>query len=191
MPEAGCQLAGCQAGVTCFAHAKFCTCGIPNKSAFLSFSTFIILCRRALSLSKAPVSPGTCCYCYQSLSPRFSTARRFFSSGFQSGAAIEACRRARTPDLIKAAAWFVMAAPAFLSSKSLDLTEDFVIDLDTPISETDLNFGPLHHTKQLLADNSQTVSPRLYSNLSQFALEPTYPYPELVHWSVSNFVPST
>ena len=84
-----------------------------------------------------------------------------------------------------------MAASAFLSCKSLDPAEDFVVDLDTPISETILHFGPLHHTKQLLADNSQTVSPRLCSNLSQFALEPTYPYPELVHWSVSNFIPST
>ena len=31
------RLAGCQAGVTCFAHAKFCMCGVPNKSAHLSF----------------------------------------------------------------------------------------------------------------------------------------------------------
>ena len=84
-----------------------------------------------------------------------------------------------------------MKPSAFLSCKSLDPSEDFVIDLDTPISKTILNFGPLHHTKQLLADNAHIISPRLCSNLAQFALEPTYPYPELVHWSVSNFVPST
>ena len=84
-----------------------------------------------------------------------------------------------------------MEASAFLSCKSLDPAEDFVVDLDTPISETTLNFGPLHHTKQLLADNAHTISPRLCSNLAQFALEPTYPYLELVHWSISNFVPST
>ena len=84
-----------------------------------------------------------------------------------------------------------MAASAFSSCKSLDPAEDFVIDLDTPISETTLNFGPLHHTKQLLADNPHTISPRLCSNLAQFALDPTYRYPELVHWSVSNFIPST
>jgi hypothetical protein len=72
----------------------------------------------------------------------------------------------KAPDRIQAADWFVMAASTFLSCKSLDPAEDFVIDLDTPISETVLNFGSLHHTKQLLADNFQTVSPRLYSNLS-------------------------
>ena len=84
-----------------------------------------------------------------------------------------------------------MTTSAFLSCKSIDPAEDFVVDLDVSINETVLNFGPLHHTKQLLAENSQTVSPRLCSNLAQFALEPTYPYPELVHWAVSNFIPST
>ena len=84
-----------------------------------------------------------------------------------------------------------METSAFLSCKSLDPAEDFVIDLDMSISETTLNFGPLHHMKQLLADNSHAISPRLCSNLAQFALEPTYPYPELVHWAVSNFIPST
>ena len=77
-----------------------------------------------------------------------------------------------------------MATSAFLSCKSIDPAEDFVVDLDVSISEATLNFGPLHHTKQLLTDNSQTVSPKLCSNLAQFALEPTYPYLELVHWAV-------
>ena len=130
----------------------------------------LFCCHCPLSLCpvilEAPVLPGTCCSCYQSLSPRFSTARRFFSSGFQSRAAIEACRRPKTPDLIQAAAWFVMATSAFLSCKSIDPAEDFVVDLDVSISEAVLNFGPLHHTKQLLADNSQAVSPRLCSNLA-------------------------
>lgn len=84
-----------------------------------------------------------------------------------------------------------MATSAFLSCKSIDPAEDFVIDLDVSISETTLNFGPLHHTKQLLADNSHAISLRLCSNIAQIALEPTYPYPELVHWAMSNFVPST
>ena len=37
----------------------------------------------------------------------------------------------------------------------------------------------------------EAASPSFCSNLAQFALEPTYPYPELVHWAVSNFIPST
>jgi hypothetical protein len=84
-----------------------------------------------------------------------------------------------------------MASSAIVSCKSIDPAEDFVIDLDVFINETTLNFGPLHHTKQLLADNSHAISPSFCSNIAQFTLEPTYPYPELVHWAVSNFVPST
>ena len=84
-----------------------------------------------------------------------------------------------------------MEPATFPSCKSLDPSEDVIVDLDSPISETILRFGPLHHTKQLLADNAHAISPRLCSNLAQFSIEPTYPYPELVHWSVSNFVPST
>ena len=84
-----------------------------------------------------------------------------------------------------------MEPATFPSCKSLDPSEDVIVDLDSPISETILRFGPLHYTKQLLADNAHAISPRLCSNLAQFSIEPTYPYPELVHWSVSNFVPST
>ena len=84
-----------------------------------------------------------------------------------------------------------MATPAFSSCKSIDPAKDFVIDLDVFVNETTLNFGPLHHTKQLLANNSYTISQSFYSNLSQFALEPTYPYPKLVHWVIFDFVPST
>ena len=84
-----------------------------------------------------------------------------------------------------------MATSAFLSYKSIDPVEDFVVDLDVSISEAVLNFGPLHHTKQLLADNAHTISLWLCSNLAQFTLEPTYPYLELVHWAVSNFILST
>ena len=84
-----------------------------------------------------------------------------------------------------------MATSAISSCKSIDPAEDFVIDLDVFISETTLNFSPLHHTKQLLADNSHAISQSFCSNIAQFALEPTYPCPELVHWVVSNFIPST
>ena len=84
-----------------------------------------------------------------------------------------------------------MVTSAISSCKSIDPAEDFVIDLDVFINETTLNFGPLHHTKQLLADNSYAISQSFCSNISQFALEPTYPYPELIHWAISNFIPST
>lgn len=164
-PEAGCQLARCPAGVTYSTRAKSCTCGVPIKAHFCR-----LFCHCSLSLCpvtlEAPCHLEPAATAVSRFRQRFSTARRFLTSGFQPEAAIEACRRPKSTRRIQAADWFVMAASAFLSCKSLDPAEDFVVDLDTPISETILNFGPLHHTKQLLADNSQTVSPRLCSNLS-------------------------
>ena len=74
-----------------------------------------------------------------------------------------------------------MATFEISSCKSIDPAEDYLIDLDVFICETTLNFGPLHHTKQLLADNSHVISQTFCSNIAQFALEPTYPYPELIH----------
>jgi hypothetical protein len=83
-----------------------------------------------------------------------------------------------------------MVSPAILSCKSIDPGEDNLIDLDTCVHETSLTFGPLSHTKQLLLDNSNSFSQGFCSSVSQFWLEPTFLYPELVHWAVSNFVPS-
>ena len=84
-----------------------------------------------------------------------------------------------------------MASPAILSCKSIDPGEDYLIDLDAFVHETSLTFGPLSHIKQLLLDNSNIISQGFCSNILQFSLEPTFPHPELVHWAVSNFVPST
>ena len=84
-----------------------------------------------------------------------------------------------------------MTSLAILSCKSIDLGEDYLIDLDAFVHETNLTFGPLNHIKQFLLDNSNMISQGFCSNISQFSLEPTFPHPELVHWVVSNFVPST
>ena len=46
-----------------------------------------------------------------------------------------------------------MASPAILSCKSIDPGEDYLIDLDAFVHETNLTFGPLSHIKQLLLDN--------------------------------------
>ena len=74
-----------------------------------------------------------------------------------------------------------MASPAILSCKSIDPGEDYLIDLDAFVHETSLTFGPLSHIKQLLLDNSNSISQGFCSNISQFSLEPTFPHPELVH----------
>ena len=51
-----------------------------------------------------------------------------------------------------------MASPAILSCKSIDPGEDYLIDLDAFVHETSLTFGPLSHIKQLLLDNSNSIS---------------------------------
>ena len=84
-----------------------------------------------------------------------------------------------------------MASPVILSCKSIDPEEDYLIDLDAFVHETILTFGPLNHTKQLLSDNSNIISQSFCSNVLQFSLEPTFLYPKLIHWAVSNFVPIT
>ena len=84
-----------------------------------------------------------------------------------------------------------MVSPAILSCKSVDPGEDYLIDLDAFVHETSLTFGPLSHVKELLSNNSNIISQGFCSNVSHFSLEPTFPYPKLVHWVVSNFVPST
>ena len=84
-----------------------------------------------------------------------------------------------------------MAYPAIKTCKSIDLGENFLIELDAFIKETNLTLGPLSQIKQILLSNSNMISENFRSTLSQFSLEPTFPHPELVHWAVSNYVPST
>ena len=76
---------------------------------------------------------------------------------------------------------FDMVSPAILSCKSIDPGEDYLIDLDAFIHETNLTFGPLNHIKQVLLNNSNMIYEGFCSNISQFSLEPTFPHPELVH----------
>ena len=84
-----------------------------------------------------------------------------------------------------------MASPTIKTCKSIDPGEDFLIDLDAFIQETNLTLGPLSQIKQTMLSNSNMISETFCSTLSQFSLEPTFPHPELVHWAVSNYVPST
>ena len=88
-------------------------------------------------------------------------------------------------------AGFDMVFPAILSCMSIDPGEDYLIDLDSFVHETNLTFGPLSHINQVLLNNSNMISKGFCSNISQFSLEPTFPHPKLVHWVVSNYVLST
>ena len=74
-----------------------------------------------------------------------------------------------------------MAFSAIKTYKSIDPREDFLIDLDAFIQETNLTLGPLSQIKQTMLSNSNMISESFCSTLSQFSLEPTFPHPELVH----------
>ena len=51
-----------------------------------------------------------------------------------------------------------MASPAIKSCKSIDLGEDFLIDLDISIKETKLTLGYLSQIKQTILNNSDIIS---------------------------------
>ena len=84
-----------------------------------------------------------------------------------------------------------MASSTIKSCKLVDPKEEFLIDLDASIQENKLTLGTLDKIKQTILDNFNIISDSFYSSLSQFIFQPTFPYPEFVHWVVQNYVPST
>ena len=83
-----------------------------------------------------------------------------------------------------------MTTNAIKTYKNVDPKEELLIDLDVVIKETELTLGTLSQIKQTILDNLNIISDTLCSSLSQFTIEPTFPFPELIHWVVDNYVPS-
>ena len=84
-----------------------------------------------------------------------------------------------------------MASPTIKTCKLIDPKEEYLVDLDASIQETMLTLGSLNQIKQIILDNPNIISNIFCSSLSQFTLEPTFPYLEFVHWVGHNYVPST
>lgn len=84
-----------------------------------------------------------------------------------------------------------MASFAFKTGKSIDPKEECLVDLDASIQESRLILGTPDHIKQVIMDNSNIILDSFCSSLAQFTFEPTFPYPEFVHWTMQNYVPST
>ena len=61
-----------------------------------------------------------------------------------------------------------MASPTIKTCKSIDPREDFLIDLDAFIQETNLTLGPLSQIKWIMLSNSNMISETFCSTLSQF-----------------------
>lgn len=83
-----------------------------------------------------------------------------------------------------------MASTATKTCKSIDPNDEFLVDLDASIQENRLTLGTLDQIKQIIMDNSDIISDSFCSSLSQFTLEPSFPYSEFVHWTVQNYIPS-
>jgi hypothetical protein len=84
-----------------------------------------------------------------------------------------------------------MATSAIKSCKQVDPKEEFIVDLDSSIRENELNLGILSQIKQTILDIPNIISDSFCSSLSQFVIEPTFPYLEFIHWVVQNYAPST
>ena len=84
-----------------------------------------------------------------------------------------------------------MVTSTIKTYKSVDPKEELLIDVDATIKETELTLGTLNQIKKTILDNSNIISDSLCSSLSQFTIEPTFPFPEFVHWVVENYVSST
>lgn len=75
--------------------------------------------------------------------------------------------------------------------KVTDLKEEYLIDLDATIKETKFNIGTLSQIKKTIVENPNLILDAFCSSLSEFTIEPTFPFPEFIHWVVKNYVPST
>ena len=84
-----------------------------------------------------------------------------------------------------------MVTSAIKSCKQATPKEEFNVDLDSAIRENEFTLGTLSQIKQTILDNPNIISNSFYSSLSQFVIEPTFPYPEFIRWVVENYAPST
>ena len=79
-----------------------------------------------------------------------------------------------------------MVSNAIKTCKLVDPKEEFLVNLGVAIQENKLTLGTLDQIKQIILDNSNIISDSFCSSLSQFTFEPTFPYPNFVHWIVQN-----
>ena len=83
------------------------------------------------------------------------------------------------------------ATATIQTCKSVDPVETYIIDLDASILETKLTIHDQSQIKNIIAQSPKIISKALCSSLSQFTIEPTFPFPELIHWSAKNYAPSS
>ena len=84
-----------------------------------------------------------------------------------------------------------MAAIATIQMcKSLDPKEEFISDLDAKIYKTILIFGNLTEIKNKLTQILNFIPDNFYLSLFKVTIEPTFPFPDFIHWVEKNYVKS-
>ena len=74
------------------------------------------------------------------------------------------------------------------SGKSQKSKEDPCVDLDAAISNTSFTLGSFLEIKACLQENPDVISQELSDSLLEVVVEPTYHFPEFMHWIANNFV---
>lgn len=76
------------------------------------------------------------------------------------------------------------------SCKHLDPKEEHIIYLDTRVIETVLALRNLIEIKNKLSRVPNLISDSFCLSLFEVTIEPTFPFPDFIHWTVKNYVKS-
>lgn len=74
------------------------------------------------------------------------------------------------------------------SGKSQKSKEDPCVDLNVDIPDTSFTLGSFSQIKACLQENLDVISQKLSNSLLEVVIEPTYHFPEFMHWIANNFV---
>ena len=84
----------------------------------------------------------------------------------------------------------MVAISTIQTCKSLDPIEEFISDLDVEIYETILTLGNLTEIKNKLTQTPNFIPDTFWSSLFEVSIEPTFPFPDFIHWVKKNYVKS-
>lgn len=67
-------------------------------------------------------------------------------------------------------------------------TQDVVVDLDDNIFQTQVELGLVFELKSLVKVIPNIISHPVIELVKNYNIDPSYTFPELTHWSASNYV---
>ena len=66
-------------------------------------------------------------------------------------------------------------------------TQDVVVDLDGNVFETEVELGLISKLKSLVKVIPNVIGQSTVELVKSYSVEPSYVFPELIHWSASNY----